>query len=245
MSTAIILAGGMGTRLRSVVADVPKPMAPVQGKPFLEHLLSYYRSQGITRFILSVGHLAHIIQNHFGHQWHDCAVEYSVETAPLGTGGGILQASTFLTPNDQTCLAINGDTFFAIDLTKLTTFHQAKDAGITLSAFTSSDVARYMGMAIDAHDRITELNIKLQSGECLVNGGAYLIKQSLLKSLTKKPIEPQSWENDTLPKLLAQEVPLYAHAINADFIDIGIPADYERAQQFHFQINRSPKTSSI
>jgi D-glycero-alpha-D-manno-heptose 1-phosphate guanylyltransferase len=245
MSTAIVLAGGLGTRLRSVVADVPKPMAPVQGKPFLEHLLSYYQSQGISRFILSVGHLAHVIQDHFSHQWHDCAIEYSVETAPLGTGGGILQASTLLTPDDQTCLAINGDTFFAIDLAKLTAFHQANNADITLSAFISSDVARYMGMAIDAHDRITELNIKLQSGECLVNGGAYLINQSLLKSLTKKPIEPQSWENDTLPKLLAQEVPLYAHAINADFIDIGIPADYERAQQFHFPINLSSKTSSL
>jgi D-glycero-alpha-D-manno-heptose 1-phosphate guanylyltransferase len=142
-------------------------------------------------------------------------------------------------------LAINGDTFFAIDLAKLSAFHHAKDADITLSAFASSDVARYMGMAIDAHDRITELNIKLQSGECLVNGGAYLIKQSLLKSLTKQSITPQSWENDTLPKLLTQGVPLYAHAIDADFIDIGIPADYARAQQFHFQINRSPKTSSL
>jgi len=235
MSTAIVLAGGLGTRLRSVVADVPKPMAPVQGRPFLELLLGYYRKQGINRFILSVGHLAHVIQDHFGHQWQDCVIDYSLETAPLGTGGGILQASTLLTPDDHTCLAINGDTFFAINLAKLTAFHEAKGADITLSAFTSSDIARYMGMAIDADDRITKLNIKLPPGKCFVNGGAYLIEHSLLKSLTNQTINPQSWENDTLPKLLSQEVPLYAHAIAEDFIDIGIPTDFARAQQFDFQ----------
>ena len=97
-----------------------------------------------------------------------------------------------------------------------------------------------MGMAIDADDRITQLNIKSQVGKWVVNGGAYLIEQSLLQSLNKRPITPQSWENDTLPRLLSQGQALYAHAIDASFIDIGIPADYARAQQFHFQIHSSP-----
>ena len=245
MKTAIVLAGGLGTRLRSVVQNVPKPMAPVQGKPFLELLLSYYRAQGITRFILSVGHLAHIIQDHFGNTWQDCVIDYSVETQPLGTGGGILQASTLLEPDDHTCLALNGDTFFAINVDALALFHAQKNAAISLSAFSSTDVARYMGMDINESDRVSGLNVKSQSGQCLVNGGAYLINQSLLKSLTKTAITSQSWENDTLPKLLKNEIALYAHAINADFIDIGIPADYERAQHFDFQIHKHlPSTSS-
>ena len=234
MSTAIVLAGGLGTRLRSVVADVPTPMAPVQGKPFLERLLAYYRAQGITRFILSVGHLAHVVQAHFGHQWQDCAIDYSVETAPLGTGGGILQASTLLTPDDHACLAINGDTFFAIDLAKLTAFHEAKQAAISLSCFSSPDIERYMGLSIDETERVTQFNVKSHTGQCLVNGGAYLINSSLLNILTKEPTLRQSWENDTLPKLLEQDYPLFAHAIKADFIDIGIPDDYARAQQFNF-----------
>ena len=235
MTTAIVLAGGLGTRLRSVVQDVPKPMAPVHGKPFLEILLAYYRKQGVTRFILSVGHLAHIIQDHFGDQWQDCTIDYSIETAPLGTGGGILQASQLLTTSDETCLAINGDTFFAIDLTKLATFHHKKGASITLSAFESTDIERYMGMSINTDQQISKLNIKSQSGACLVNGGAYLINQSILKSLANQTIAPQSWENDTLPKFLTQGVRLYAHAIDAEFIDIGIPSDYQRAQQFDFK----------
>jgi D-glycero-alpha-D-manno-heptose 1-phosphate guanylyltransferase len=234
-TTAIVLAGGLGTRLRSVVQDVPKPMASVGGKPFLEIVLGYYRQQGINRFILSVGHLAHIIQDHFGNAWHDCQIDYSVENVPLGTGGGILQASTLLGPSETTCLALNGDTFFAIDLPVLTAFHSEKKASISLSAFTSRDVARYMGMTVDENKRITHLNVKYQSGLCLVNGGAYLINQSLLKALTTQSITTQSWENDTLPGLLMQDQRLYAHAIGAQFIDIGIPDDFSRAQQFDFQ----------
>lgn len=231
---AIILAGGLGTRLRSVVQDVPKPMALVQEKPFLETLLTYYAAQGIKRFILSVGHLAHIIQNHFGHSWHGLEIAYSLETTPLGTGGGILQASTLLDSGEKTCLALNGDTFFAINLPKLMRFHQIKNAAISLSCFTSSDIERYMGLTIDQTNRVTQFNVKSHSGKCLVNGGAYLINRALLSSLSRQPIRPQSWENDTLPSLLREGHPLYAHAIEADFIDIGIPDDYARAQQFHF-----------
>jgi D-glycero-alpha-D-manno-heptose 1-phosphate guanylyltransferase len=231
---AIILAGGLGTRLRSVVQDVPKPMALVQEKPFLETLLSYYAAQGISRFILSVGHLAHVIQNHFGHSWHGLEIIYSLETTPLGTGGGILQASTLLDDGDKTCLALNGDTFFAIQLSKLIQFHHAKQAAISLSCFSSIDVERYMGLSVNEDARVTHFNVKSHSGTCLVNGGAYLINQTLLSSLTKQPISRQSWENETLPSLLEAGQPLFAHAINADFIDIGIPDDYARAQQFHF-----------
>ena len=231
---AIILAGGLGTRLRSVVQDVPKPMALVQEKPFLETLLTYYAKQGITRCILSVGHLAHIIQNHFGHSWQGLAIDYSIETSPLGTGGGILQASTLLDHSNQTCLALNGDTFFAINLAQLAQFHEAKQAAISLSCFSSPDIERYMGLSIDETDRVTQFNVKSHTGQFLVNGGAYLINSSLLNMLTKEPTLRQSWENDTLPKLLEQDYPLFAHAIQADFIDIGVPDDYARAQQFNF-----------
>ena len=91
---AVILAGGLGTRLREVVSDVPKPMAPVNGRPFLEHQMDFYAAQGITHFVLSVGYLAEVITKHFGDTYRGCAIDYAVETTPLGTGGGLLLSST-------------------------------------------------------------------------------------------------------------------------------------------------------
>lgn len=236
MKTAIVLAGGFGTRLRSVVHDIPKPMAAVQGRPFLEWLLQYYRARGITRFILAVGYLAHTIQNHFGSAWQGCAIDYSVEQTPLGTGGAILLASQLLDPREHHCLAMNGDTFFAIDPAQLLAFHLAKNAALSLAAFESNDTQRFMGIQTNAHDQVLQFNIKSQTGSCLVNGGAYVINQTLLRSLTQTPIAAQSWENETLPGLLNQGFGLFATPMTGAFIDIGIPSDYELAQSFDFQI---------
>jgi len=233
MKSAIILAGGMGTRLKSVICDVPKPMAPVQGRPFLEILMAYWQRQGIEHFVLSVGHLAHIIQDHFGERWRDCQISYSLETTPLGTGGGILQASKLI--SDQTpILALNGDTFFAVDLAKHINFHLQNRADITLGVFSSSDTERYMGLQIDPTHRIVKLNTKSNERTCLVNGGVYILDPGFLKSVNTGDIQAQSWENETLPRLLEHKARIFASRYSADFIDIGIPADYARAQEFLF-----------
>jgi len=233
MKSAIILAGGMGTRLKSVINNVPKPMAPVQKRPFLEILMAYWQEQGIEHFILSVGHLAHIIQEHFGDCWKGCRISYSLEQEPLGTGGGILKASKLIS-DEIPFLVLNGDTFFAVNLAKLSKFHLQNKANITLSVFSSSDTQRYMGIDVDPSQRVTKLNSKTKEQTCLVNGGVYIVDPVFLKSLNKGGVMAQSWENETLPKLLDQHARLFAKSHSVDFIDIGIPTDYARAQEFLF-----------
>ena len=233
MKSAIILAGGMGTRLKSVISDVPKPMAPVQGRPFLEILMTYWRGQGIEHFILSVGHLAHVIQDHFGSRWQDCQISYSIETEPLCTGGGILQACKLIS-SDEPFLALNGDTFFAINLDELIEFHLQNNADISLSVFTSTNTERYMGIITDTSHQIIALNAKTQAKTCLVNGGVYALNPAFMKSMEKKQITAQSWENETLTQFLATHKRLFAQTYSSDFIDIGIPEDYARAQEFLF-----------
>lgn len=233
---AIILAGGLGTRLRSVVQAVPKPMAMVQGKPFLEHLLTYYQGQGVRQFILAVGYLAPMIRQHFGTQWQGCRIDYSEETSPLGTGGALLQASELLVDGpDDVCLALNGDTFFAINLAQLITFHRHHHAQVSIAAFRSADTQRYMSLAIDAHHQVHALNSPPGQQQAIVNGGAYLIQTRLLQDLRQQSVvKKQSWENDTLPNLVAAQTRVFAHLTAKPFIDIGIPSDYTHAQQFAF-----------
>lgn len=114
MITAIILAGGMGTRLRSAVPDLPKPMAPIHERPFLEHQMDYWIGQGVSRFIVSVGYMKEVIMDHFGASYRATPLTYAIEEEPLGTGGGLLLAAQGLS---ETFLVLNGDTFFEVDLT--------------------------------------------------------------------------------------------------------------------------------
>jgi D-glycero-alpha-D-manno-heptose 1-phosphate guanylyltransferase len=125
--TAIILAGGLGTRLREVVSEVPKPMAIVNERPFLAHVMDYWKEQGITRFVLSVGYLKDAIVSHFGCSYHGAKIEYVVEERPLGTGGGYLLAIEKIQDNDYFVL-LNGDTFFEVELSKLIVFAEKNDA---------------------------------------------------------------------------------------------------------------------
>ena len=114
MTTAIILAGGLGTRLRGTLPDLPKPMAPVAGRPFLAHQLDHWIAQGVVRFVLSVGYRAVAISNHFGDRYRGVPIDYVVEPAPLGTGGALALAATKLRSNEP-ALLLNGDTYFDVD----------------------------------------------------------------------------------------------------------------------------------
>ena len=116
----VILAGGLGTRLKDTVPDLPKPMAPIKGRPFLEYQMDFWMNQGINRFILSVGYLSDIIINHFSYKYRGAILEYSIESNPLGTGGALIQALKNLS---EPVLVINGDTFFQVQLKKLMKFH--------------------------------------------------------------------------------------------------------------------------
>src|SRR5258706_8386355 len=131
IKTAIILAGGFGTRLQSVVKDLPKPMAPVAGKPFLEYLLQYLSVQGIEKSILSVGYKWETIKNYFGDSFGEMKLEYSVEKEPLGTGGAILKAVQSF--NEKEFFILNGDSFFSISLPELNTRHNNKNANLSIA----------------------------------------------------------------------------------------------------------------
>ncbi len=229
MTTAVILAGGLGTRLRDAVPDLPKPMAPVSGRPFLEYLMSYWQAQGITRFILSVGYKHDIIQDHFGEAFNGTPVEYVVEDTPLGTGGGLVLALDRITGSER-FLVLNGDTFFRAGLDIMGNFAETNDAEWCFAVFRDADTARYMGMQVSPEGKILALKYRSDEPTCLVNGGVYLVDPKSLRNRFK-PDAYLSLEDEILTDALASGQRLYALECQGDFIDIGIPADYHHAPQ--------------
>ncbi|SIO93694.1 nucleotidyltransferase family protein [Vibrio spartinae] len=231
MTTAIILAGGLGTRLREVVSDRPKPMALISGKPFLEYLLDYWMNQGVSHFILSVGYQYSVIQDYFGTSYRGCDISYAIEPSPLGTGGGVLLAIAKLNNKDEPFLLLNGDTFFAIELDKLTQFHQQTQSDCTFSLFRADEAQRYMGIDITSSGKITALNAEKGKAGELANGGVYLINPAVIKRHYADDSKGQvlSLESDIFYQLLAHGEPIYGLEFDSCFIDIGLPYDYARA----------------
>ena len=228
ISTAIVLAGGLGTRLKGALKGLPKPMALIRERPFLEYQMDFWISQGVTKFILSVGYLNHIIIDHFGDSYRTASIDYFVEDEPLGTGGALLLAAQGL---KETFLVLNGDTFFEVNLNDLCLFHNKHNAEWTMSLFRSKDLDRYMGVDLEDNGEI----LSLQSGgnelTLLANGGVYLVNPSPLKRLNYKPYIKSSLENDLLPKFISLGGGLYGFESSGKFIDIGVPEDYYRAQK--------------
>ncbi|MDS4013427.1 MAG: nucleotidyltransferase family protein [Candidatus Accumulibacter sp.] len=231
MDTAIVLAGGLGTRLRAAVPDLPKPMAPVAGRPFLEHLLDYWIAQGIRHFILSVGYKAEVIEARFGTRYRQASIDYAVEETPRGTGGGLLLAAARLTDRARPFLVVNGDTFFAVSLDQLAEAHRAHDADWTFALFRTTENGRYLGMPLAEDGRIRSLDTGASEGERLANGGVYLVSPGALARATAglDTGRALSLENDLLPTLMAQGGRLFGLPCTGSFIDIGIPDDYRRA----------------
>lgn len=222
-TSAIVLAGGLGTRLKDTVPDLPKPMAPVNNRPFLEHLLDYWIGQGIERFVLSVGYKHEIIQKHFGAYYKDARVDYAIETTALGTGGGALLAAPKIA--DEYFLLLNGDTYFAVPLAELASFASAKNADWVFSLFRTTDNQRYMGMEVSAQGCITQLQVHT----ALANGGVYIVRRAALVSLPFSDQASSSLEKDIFPAALASGQGLFGIEFGGSFIDIGVPDDYRRA----------------
>ena len=233
VKTAIILAGGLGTRLRSVVPNLPKPMAPVNNRPFLEYQIDYWIEQGINRFILSVGYLKDVFIDHFGGNYKNASIEYAVEDEPLGTGGGLLLASKDLT---EPFIVINGDTFIEVDLNSLCNFHIHKNSGWTLSLFHTSQSERYMGIGRNKNDEIVSLNLEINKSIYLANGGVYLINPKLLDTLGYSIGSKVSLEDELLQSFILKKGRLFGKEFKGRFIDIGIPSDYYQAEQIITQI---------
>ena len=222
----IILAGGLGTRLRSVVKDVPKCMAPVAGKPFLWYLLRYLTRFDVNRVILSVGYLREVI-----FEWIDevrdtfpFEFDYAVEEEPLGTGGGIKLALG--KAESDNIVILNGDTFFDVDLNQLMLQHRDSKAEVTLALKPMKDFDRY-GQVLTVGDYISQFIEKKQCDEGDINGGVYVIRRAtkLMDDLPRKfSFEKEVLEKNTGSRTLAG----FRH--NGYFIDIGIPEDYSRAE---------------
>lgn len=227
MPSAVILAGGLGTRLRSVVSDLPKPMAPIGGRPFLEYQLDYWISQGISRFVLSVGYRHEAITGHFGSRYKGIQLDYAVEEHPLGTGGGFLLAAEQL-GQDQPFLLLNGDTYFEADWTVLDAFAVEHDADWCFSLFRTSEKGRYMGIEMSAQGRITSLKSGVEQGPRLANGGVYWVHPRALSGAWRLG-EKISLEDDLFPHALAAGRRLFGREFRGTFIDIGVPDDYHRA----------------
>ncbi len=230
INEAIILAGGLGTRLRSVVPDQPKCMAPVKGKPFLFYVINYLEKNGIGKFIFSVGYMHEIIEEYLHKNYSSLNYKISFETEPLGTGGGIKLACEKTT--QENILACNGDTLFKINLQELDNFHKAKNADCSLCLKPMKNFERYGVVELNENDSIQSFKEKKNYASGLINGGTYALNVDRFK----KEDLPQkfSFEKDYLEKntqsSMSRKAKLYGLIQNEYFIDIGIPEDYERAQ---------------
>lgn len=221
------MAGGFGTRLQDVVKDLPKPMAPVNGRPFLTYILDYLIDFHYTRVILSVGYLHEKIEDYFGNRYKSLEIDYAVETEPLGTGGGILFAiSKCVTEN---VLVINGDTMFKVDLDAFEHFHKGKGSLLSIVLREVDDVSRYGSVVIGDNNLIVLFSEKESSeGSGLINGGVYLINRKLFDKYPQP--KKFSFEKDLMTQYYTKEL-FFGMPSSGYFIDIGIPKDYVRAQQ--------------
>jgi D-glycero-alpha-D-manno-heptose 1-phosphate guanylyltransferase len=219
--TALIPAGGLGTRLRSVVLDRPKPMADVNGMPFLEILVRLFHRKGLRRFVFLVGYKGEMIENHFRDLHGDWKFDFCREDQPLGTGGAIKNALPFAS---ETCVSINGDTFFDADLDALLSFHHEKRGSAALSLFPAPDVSRYGSVELNDQGRITRFTEKSASAPKAgpINAGVTILSRDFIASL---PEGPFSMEQDIFPKEAAASR-LFGLAQDRAFFDIGTPESY-------------------
>lgn len=223
---AIVLAGGLGTRLRPLVSELPKPLAPVAGRPFLAWVLDHLASNGMRRVVLATGYMAEKVESAIGRNWLGMEIAYSIEQVPLGTGGAIRQALSHL--QGGAVHVVNGDTYLHYSLRNLegATVEANAIAGVALAEV--ADVFRYGAVEVSA-GRISEFRGKGGFGAGWINAGSYFLTEAALRALPAKP--PFSLEADFLHPQ-ADAASLAAFTETSGFIDIGVPEDYARAQEF-------------
>lgn len=222
---AIVLAGGFGTRLKKVVQDVPKPMAPVADKPFLSYLLDQLDRQGCAHAVLAVGYKREAIQDFFGSGYKGISLSYSIEDKPLLTGGALKKALQMVT--EESVLVLNGDTFFGVNFSKMMDFHYQTHSDATLAVKELHDFSRYGTVHFDDDYRITRFVEKKACQEGFINGGVYVLNRTLFGDISQDKF---MMEKDFLEKYVDSKV-FSAFPCDGYFIDIGIPEDYEKANK--------------
>jgi D-glycero-alpha-D-manno-heptose 1-phosphate guanylyltransferase len=222
---AIILAGGFGTRLKNLVDDLPKSMAPVKDKPFLTYILEHLLKYNIEKVIMAVGYKHKEIISWFGNYYKEIKIEYSIEDKPLGTGGAIVKATHSV--SSRYCYVLNGDTCFNIDLSAFEESFSESAAVISIALKSMVSFDRY-GSVITEGERIKSFNEKKFCESGLINGGVYILDKEWLKKYS--PGKVFSFEKDILEKYVSKDFMAFFLS-NAYFIDIGIPEDYLRASK--------------
>jgi NDP-sugar pyrophosphorylase family protein len=225
--TTAILAGGLGTRLRSVVSDRPKVLAEVNGRPFLAYLLDQLTAAGVRRTVLCTGYLGEMVEQVFGDSFGAMQLLYSRETQPLGTGGALREALPKL--HSSTVLVLNGDSLCEVDLPAFVETHVASHAAVSLVLTRVDDTSRYGRVETEADGRVRSFVEKAESqGPGWINAGVYLIERSMLQSLPAGV--DISLERTVFPSLIGRG--LYGNCCGGRFIDVGQPESYHAAREF-------------
>lgn len=226
---AFILAGGLGTRLRPLVTDRPKPMAPIEGQPFLAYQLDLLRSQGFTEIILCTGYMSPAIEEYFsGGRDFGVQITYSVEEKPLGTGGAIKHAAHLV---DGSFLVLNGDTYIQANLRDLIHFHQDRVALATIGLSQVDDPSRSGLVQVDHTGQVVRF-IEKGTGRGdnhTVSAGVYVFEPEILDFIPSG--RQVSLELEVFPHLVEVKVPLYGYTLGGSFVDMGTPEGYRRMQE--------------
>ena len=225
--TAVILAGGMGSRLRPVIADRSKVMAPVNGVPFLTYVFEQLLQWGIRHAVLCTGVFAKSISSWYGSSYRGLSLAYSYEPSPLGTGGALRHAMKLV--SSFPILGMNGDSFFDLDVEGLLDWHTTKSGSATIALTHVDQAERYGAVEIDSCSAVTAFVEKGQkSGPAWVNAGVYLLEQPFLESIPAQ--QGSSLESDIFPQWMGRG--LYGYRSEGKFLDIGTPSAYSRAEGF-------------
>jgi D-glycero-alpha-D-manno-heptose 1-phosphate guanylyltransferase len=223
---AIVLAGGLGTRLAPVTGDIPKPMAPIGSRPFLEYLLDYLFDQDIEEVVLAVSHKWEVIRAHFAEDYRGMSLAYSVEDVPLGTGGAMRQALATLSDDDV--VVLNGDTLFCVDLESMASAHRSGERRLSMALKQVADSNRFGRVEVSADGVITDFLEKTTGAPGWINGGVYMLNRRLFTDFAMP--ERFSFEKDLVEPNVERIRPLAFYS-KAYFIDMGVREDYERAQR--------------
>lgn len=224
---AILLAGGLGTRLRSVVSDRPKPMALIEGRPFMEYVVRGLARFGITDIIFAVGYKGSMVEEHFGNgEAFGIRASYAYEEELLGTAGAIRNAGRYVT--EDSFFVLNADTFYRIDYGRLVKIKEENGLDMALVLREVPDVSRYGAAVLDGV-ALTGFNEKeKEAGPGTINGGVYLMSRTLLDEI---PPGKVSLENEMIPGWMKEGRRLGGFVNDGYFIDIGVPDDYFRFQE--------------
>lgn len=226
---AIILAGGLGTRLGELTSHTPKPMLQINDRPFVSYVMDYLVESDVDCIIFAVSYLANQFVDYFGDSYRSVPLKYSIEKEPLGTGGAIKNAMRLC--EGEPILIVNGDTFCPLDIRRMYAEHQQKNAVISMGVSKVDNTSRYGSVITSPNDSVISFTEKgLTSGPGYINCGTYLLSKNI--PIINKLPAAFSFEKEILEKFEDSELKINTFSTSAEFLDIGIPSDFEKSKSF-------------